>query len=81
MTSNLDHHVRALADDPSDTTAFAALEEGYFLVGEWDKLIAMYRERVSSGVVDDPKLRAQMLYRAGQILEERCLQIDSAIRH
>ena len=79
MTSNLARHVAALAADPADARAFAALEEGYFLAADWEKLVALYRQRL-----EEPQLtgedRASVHYRLGQILEERCLDIDLAIR-
>lgn len=80
MTSNLDRHVAALAADPSDERAFVALEEGYFLAAEWDKLAALYRHRLDDPNLVDPSIRAPLHFRLGQILEERCLEIDHAIQ-
>ncbi len=79
MTANLDRHVAAMAADPGDPTAFATLEEAYFLAGDWDKLVALYRQRLSDPNLEAPAERAPIHYRLGQILEERCLDIDLAI--
>ncbi len=78
MTSNLERNAAALAADSGDARAFAALEEEYFLAADWEKLVALYRQRL-----EDPQLegdeRSSFHCRLGQILEERCLDIDLAI--
>jgi tetratricopeptide (TPR) repeat protein len=78
LASKLDRHIAALAANPGDVRAFTALEEAYFLGGQWDALAALYRQRLA--LPDLPvEIRAPLHFRLGQVLEERCLEIDLAI--
>lgn len=79
MSSNLDRHAAAVAADATDERAFAALEEAHFRAAEWDKLVALYRQRLDDPSLFSPSKRCALHHRLGQILEERCLEIDQAI--
>lgn len=79
MTANLERHIAAFAADPGDAHAFGLLEEGYFFAGDWDALVALYRERLAAPGLADKRERAGLHYRLGQVLEERCLDLDLAI--
>jgi tetratricopeptide (TPR) repeat protein len=70
-----------MAANPGDEQAFNALEEGYFLAGQWDQLVELYQTRLAGPGLDDPKLKAPLHFRLGQVLEERCLHIDLAAQH
>jgi tetratricopeptide (TPR) repeat protein len=78
VSSTLDRHVEALAVNPLDVQAFEALEEGYFLDGAWQKLVDLYDRRFAAAGGEEPRHRASLLQRAGQILEERCLDPEAA---
>lgn len=67
---------------PEDGVAFAALEEAYFVAGEWSELAALYERRL--GATDltaekQPKQRARVLQRLAQAREERLGDGDGAI--
>ena len=80
MTANLERFVAAFAADPGDQQAFRALEEAYFVAGDWDKLVALYEQRLRDPQLEDPRVRAPLHFRLGQILEERRLDVDLAVR-
>ncbi len=70
---------------PGDRAAFEALEEQLFVRGEWAPLVALYDDRLAAPEVaaDGPdagrRERARVLFRKGQVLEERRLEADRAI--
>ncbi len=79
MTAILDQHRETLASDPENTKAFEALQEHLFLDGQWDELVSLYRQRLEApSLQEEPRRRAPILFRLGQILEERCSEIDQA---
>lgn len=79
MNPALERHRAQFAADPTSVRAFDALEEHLFLAGDWEALIDLYRQRLGA---DDlrakPAVRARVLYRCGQVLEERCSRLDEA---
>lgn len=75
----MDRHRQALAANPDDVRAFDALQEHYFLEGSWEELVSLYRARLESpALADDPPKRARLLFRLGQVLEERCDRMAEA---
>ena len=72
MSTGLDAQQKIFASNPDDRRAFEALEEHFFLEGAWDALVALYRSRIGAPAVEaDETLRCPLLFRLGQILEER----------
>jgi tetratricopeptide (TPR) repeat protein len=75
VTANLSA-LRARFDaKPDDAAAFGALEEALFVAGEWADLVAIYERRLAAAdLVVEPgaKLRARVVLRLAQVLEERC---------
>ena len=62
----------AFEADPNNTRAFEALEEHYFLQGEWASLVGLYGERLEADSLrDDPLKSAALKFRLAQIVEER----------
>ena len=58
--------------DPSLAAAFEALEEHYFVGGQWDDLVALYERRLGSPDLDPekkPKQHAKVAFRLAQVLE------------
>ena len=79
MATGLDTQQKIFASKPDDRRAFEALEEHYFLEGDWDELVAIYRARIEAPSVQaDESLRVPLLLRLGQILEERVLDLEAA---
>jgi tetratricopeptide (TPR) repeat protein len=79
VSSTTDRHREALAANPDDVRAFEALQEHYFLEGAWEELVALYRARLESpALAEDAAQRAQLLFRMGQVLEERCDRVAEA---
>lgn len=79
MATGLDAQHKIFASNPDDRRAFEALEEHFFLSGEWDALVQLYRDRVAAPSVEaDDALRTPLLFRLGQILEDRVLDLDAA---
>ncbi|MBW2240831.1 MAG: tetratricopeptide repeat protein [Deltaproteobacteria bacterium] len=82
MDANLEG-LRARFDaDPGDCLAFEALEEAHFLAGEWDALVALYESRLEApelGAADHAPVRARLVLRLAQVLEERCMDAGRAL--
>ena len=80
MDPALERHREQFEADPTRASAFEALEEHYFLEGAWQELVGLYWRRVGADDVQsrDP-LRARLLQRLGQVLEERCDRVDDAL--
>ena len=67
--------------DPGDARAFTALEEQWFVAGRWDDLVWLYQHRLGAAdLAKDPRQRAGMLFRLGQIQAERRGDSDAAAR-
>ena len=67
--------------DPGDSRAFTALEEQWFVAGNWDELVWLYEHRLgASELAKDAKQRAGVLFRLGQIWAERRGDSDAAAR-
>jgi len=80
VASSLDRHRERFEADSGDSVAFAALEEHHFLRGEWHELVGLYWRRLTAPALRDQKReRARLLFRLGQVLEERCLEPDHAL--
>lgn len=80
MDSNLARAADRFLENPGDTRAFAELEEHHFLQGEWPELVKLYERRLAApDLQDDAGACARMSFRLGQVLEERCLQVDRAV--
>lgn len=79
MATGLDAQQTIFASNPDDRRAFEALEEHFFLDGDWAALAELYRTRIDApGVTADPGQQAPLLFRLGQIEEERLLDLDAA---
>lgn len=76
----LDRHRRKFADDPDATASFDLLEEQCFLAERWVELAELYRHRLEGQLLgDDPRGRARLQLRLGQLLEERLSDDDGAL--
>ena len=79
MARGLDAQQQIFASNPDDRRAFEALEEHFFLEGDWPALARVYRDRIAAPSIEaDPAKKAALLLRLGQILEERILDLDAA---
>ena len=79
MATGLDAQQKIFQAHPDDRRAFEALEEHYFLEGDWDALEQLYRARIAApSIADDLSQKSPLLFRLGQILEERVLDVDAA---
>jgi hypothetical protein len=79
LATGLDAQQQIFAGNPDDRRAFEALEEHYFLEGDWEALAALYRARLEApSILEHAEQRAALLLRLGQILEERLLDLDGA---
>ncbi len=79
MAKGLDAQQQIFAGNPDDRRAFESLEEHFFLEGDWPALARIYRSRIAApGVASDPAQQGALLFRLGQILEERIVDLDAA---
>ncbi len=79
MATGLDAQQQLFSRNPDDGRAFETLEEHFFLEGDWEALCRIYRERLAAPSVErDDDLRGPLLFRLGQILEERLLDLHGA---
>jgi tetratricopeptide (TPR) repeat protein len=79
LSTGLDAQQTKFARNPDDRRAFEALEERFFLEGNVDELARLYRERIAvPSIEEDPEQLAALLFRLGQILEERILDSEAA---
>ncbi|MBW1884286.1 MAG: tetratricopeptide repeat protein [Deltaproteobacteria bacterium] len=82
MSTVLDQHKQSFESDPSNKPAFDALEEHYFMAGQWDQLVAVYDRRLAAPEFSsEPTLSVPILFRLAQVYEERCLDTDLAIEN
>jgi tetratricopeptide (TPR) repeat protein len=66
--------------ETGETLSFEALEERHFLNGSWAELTALYERRLDAPALrHDDSLRARVLFRLAQTLEERVGDVDAAI--
>lgn len=80
MDPALERHRQQFEEDPTRVQSFEALEEGHFLNGEWDALVALYDRRIgASDLETKPAVRARLLFRLGQVLEEHMDDADAAL--
>ena len=79
MAKGLDAQQQIFASNPDDRRAFEALEEHFFLEGDWDALARVYRSRIAApSLASELEKKGALLMRLGQILEERILDLDGA---
>ncbi len=79
MSTLLDRHRQALAQDPEDRRAFEALQEHLFLEGSWDEFVTIVRRRLEApSLQQDSAARTPLLFRLGQVLQDRCNRLDEA---
>ena len=79
MAKGLDAQQMIFASNPDDRRAFEALEEHFFLDGDWESLVDLYRDRLAApAITEDSAQRPLLLFRLGQILEERILDLEAA---
>jgi tetratricopeptide (TPR) repeat protein len=63
-----------------ETLSFEALEERHFLNGDWAELTALYERRLDAPALrNNGPLRARVLFRLAQTLEERVGDVDGAL--
>lgn len=80
MTSILDRHRERFQATPGDNQAFEALEEHYFLAGNWTEVIALYEHRLTAPALGvNRKELAQVRFRMGQVYQERLEDSERAI--
>ncbi len=80
MTSILDRHRERFQATPGDNQAFEALEEHYFLAGNWSEVIALYEHRLTAPALGvNRKELAQVRFRMGQVYQERLGDSERAI--
>lgn len=82
MTANRSALRARFEAKPDDGVAFAALEEALFVSGEWTELVAIYERRLGAADLAaerGAKLRARVVLRLAQVLEERCSDGDAAL--
>jgi tetratricopeptide (TPR) repeat protein len=71
---------RGVAEETGETLSFEALEERHFLNGDWAELIALYERRLDAPALrSNEALRARVLFRLAQTLEERVGDVDTAL--
>jgi len=79
LPTGLEAHQAAFARNLDDARAFDALEEHYFLDGDWSALVDVYRRRLQAPSMAAPGSgRAALLFRLAQIHEERLLDPEAA---
>jgi len=80
VKSILDRHKERFQATPGDSQAFESLEEHLFLAGDWTAVTALYEHRLTApALAANPKERAQVRFRLGQVLEERLADHERAI--
>ena len=80
VTSLLDRQRERFLADPDDERAFQALEEDLFLAGDWDGVMEVYGRRLeAASIADQPRERAGIHCRRGQVYQDRRNDFDSAI--
>jgi tetratricopeptide (TPR) repeat protein len=66
--------------DPDRTLSFEALEEQHFLAGQWQDLARLYARRLAAPALHgSSRERVRLLFRLGQVLEERCDKPEQAL--
>ena len=79
LAKDLEVQLRIFASNPDDRRAFETLEEHFFLDGNWEALVRLYRQRIAAPeLAEDTTQAAPLLFRLGQILEERILDPEAA---
>src|SRR3990172_5772235 len=73
VTRALERHREQFHADPARSLSFEALEEHHFLASEWEELALLYARRLEAPALRQRGAeRVRLLFRLGQILEERC---------
>jgi tetratricopeptide (TPR) repeat protein len=66
--------------DPGLPASFELFEEHYFLNGQWNDLVDLYRDRIASpSLTDDPRERARLWLRLARVQEEKQGDEEGAI--
>ncbi len=73
----IETYQKVLALAPSYLPALQNLGRLYFLKGRWDDLIDMYRQEIE--VTLDEEQQINLLYKIGQLYEEKLIQEDKAV--
>lgn len=78
-----DRHIQQLLDrlavDPHDLAAFRALEEHFFLGGEWSRLAGVYECRIAALAGGSPEW-SELMVRLARVLEQRLGAAEAARR-
>jgi len=79
LSTGLDAQQQMFSENPDNRRAFEALEEHFFLEGDWKGLANLYRRRISAAsIVENAQEQVRLLFRLGQILEERLVDLEAA---
>ncbi len=80
MDASIRQQLARFEADPDAAAAFEVLEEHFFMVQDWNNLASLYRGRLEArSLAKQPGARAQLFLRLGQLLEERCGDVERAI--
>ena len=80
MTSLLDRQRERFLANPDDEQSFQSLEEDLVLAGDWDGVIEIYERRLEAeSLADQPRGRAEIHFRMGQVYHDRLGDPDRAI--
>ena len=72
MATGLDAQQKIFSTNPDDRRAFEALEEHYFLEGDWDALVGLYRARIEApSIAEDASQKSALLFRLNQLSPSR----------
>ncbi len=73
----IETYKKVLALSPSYLPALQSLGRLYFIKGRWDDLIAMHRQEIEVTQNEDQQIN--LLYKIGELYEEKLVQEDKAI--
>ena len=78
ISAAFDTYARAFREEPRATTTQAQLDRLIRIEGDWDKLIALYREVIED--ITDDELKVQLLAKLATIYELEVEQADLAVQ-
>jgi len=79
VSRSLEKQRLAFEANSEDKRSFEELEEHYFLEGEWELLVGIYRHRLQADALQaDPRQAAPLSFRLAQIIEERLGDVEQA---
>jgi cellulose synthase operon protein C len=73
----IEMYKKVLALSPAYLPALQSLGRLYFIKGRWDDLIAMHRQEIEVTLNEDQQIT--LLYKIGELFEEKLVQEDKAI--